>query len=280
VLLDNCEHVIDACAKVADALLRGCPDLALLATSREPLGIDGERMYRVPSMGIPADGAAAGAIRASEAVRLWADRAAAQGVTLACDEETAAVVGRICRRLDGIPLAVELAAARVRVMSAAELDARLDERFLLLTGGSRAALPRQQTLRALVDWSWELLTGAERAVLASLSVFAGGFSLSAAEAVAAGPGVPDWEVLGHLGALVDKSLVQFHDTGTGQGPYRLLETVRQYAAGQLDAQGKPAAEAARTAHRDCRTWWPPIRPPGWIGSMPSWPICEARSPSA
>ena len=166
VLLDNCEHVIGACAKLADALLRGCPNLALLATSREPLGIDGERVYRVPSMGTPADGDDAGAIRASEAVRLLEDRAAAQGVPLAWDEPAAEVVGRICRRLDGIPLAVELAAARLRVMPAAELDARLDERFSLLTGGSRAALPRQQTLRAMVDWSWELLTSAERAALA------------------------------------------------------------------------------------------------------------------
>ena len=135
-------------------------------------------------------------------------------------------------------------------MPAAELEARLDERFALLTGGSRAALPRQQTLRAMVDWSWELLTSAERAVLARLSVFAGGFGLAAAEAVAAGPEVPAGEVLGHLGALVDKSLVQFGDTGAGPGRYRLLETVRQYAAGQLDAQGPAAAGAARIAHRD------------------------------
>jgi predicted ATPase/DNA-binding CsgD family transcriptional regulator len=250
VLLDNCEHVIGACAKLADALLRGCPSLALLATSREPLGIDGERVYRVPSLGTPADGDDAGAIRASEAVRLLAERAAAQGMPLAGDEETARVAGRICRRLDGIPLAVELAAARLRGMPAAELETRLDERFALLTGGSRAGMPRQQTLRAMVDWSWELLTAAERAVLARLSVFAGGFGLAAAEAVAAGPDVPAEQVLGRLGALVDKSLVQFDRSGTGPGRYRLLETVRQYAAGRLDAQGPAAAAAARVAHRD------------------------------
>src|SRR5215471_10185791 len=174
VLLDNCEHVIGTCAKLADALLRGCPNLAVLATSREPLGIDGEQVYRVPSMGTPADGADPNTIRAAEAVRLLADRAGAQGVALGWDGPAAQVAGRICRRLDGIPLAIELAAARLRVMPAAELDARLDERFAILTGGSRAALPRQQTLRAMVDWSWELLTGAERAVLARLSVFAGG----------------------------------------------------------------------------------------------------------
>jgi predicted ATPase/DNA-binding CsgD family transcriptional regulator len=250
VLLDNCEHVIGTCAKLADALLRGCPAIRFLATSREPLGIDGERIYRVPSLGIPAQAADTDAIRASEAVRLLEDRAAAQGAPLAEDAPAAEVAARICRRLDGIPLALELAAARLRVMPAAALEARLDERFAILTGGSRAARPRQQTLRAMVDWSWELLSRAERAVLARLSVFAGGFGLAAAETVAAGPDVPAAEVLGHLGALVDKSLVQFGDTGAGPGRYRLLDTVRAYAASQLDAQGPAAAGSARAAHRD------------------------------
>src|SRR5215467_1526429 len=250
VVLDNCEHVIGACAKLVDVLLRGCPDLALLATSREPMGVDGERVYRVPSMRTPADRDDAEAIRASEAVRLLDDRAAAQGVSLAWDQSAAKLAGAICRRLDGIPLAIELAAARLRVMPAAELEARLDERFALLTGGPLAALPRQQTLRAMVDWSWEMLTGAERAVLAALSVFAVGFGLAAAGAVAADPDVPAAEVAGLLGALVDKSLVQFGDTGAGPGRYRLLETVRQYAAGQLDALGPAVADSARFAHRD------------------------------
>jgi len=250
VLLDNCEHVIGECAKVADALLRGCPHVALLATSREPLGIDGERVYRVPSLGVPAIGADAAAIRASEAVRLLEDRAAAQGKPLRWDDDNAVVTGRICRRLDGIPLAIELAASRLRMMPAGELEARLDERFALLTGGSRAALPRQQTLRAMVDWSWELLTGTERAVLAGLSVFAGGFGLAAAEAVATGPDLAAAEVAGQLGGLVDKSLVQFGDTGAGTGRYRLLETVRQYAAARLDALGPAVSDAARIAHRD------------------------------
>jgi predicted ATPase/DNA-binding CsgD family transcriptional regulator len=250
VLLDNCEHVIGACAKLADALLRGCPGLALLATSREPLGIDGERVYRVPSLRTPADGEGPDAIRVSEAVRLLADRAAAQGVPLAHDDDAAVMAGRICRRLDGIPLAIELAAARLRVISAGELEARLDERFALLTGGSRAALPRQRTLRAMVEWSWELLTGPERAVLAALSTFAGGFGLAAAEAVAAGPEVAPAEVSGHLGALVDKSLVQFGDAGAGADRYRLLDTVRQYAAERLGTLGPGAAETARVAHRD------------------------------
>jgi predicted ATPase/DNA-binding NarL/FixJ family response regulator len=250
VLLDNCEHVIGACAKLADALLRHCPGLALLATSREPLGIGGEHVHRVPSLDVPGDDDDAGTIRASEAVRLLEDRAAAQGVPLDWDESSAAVAGRICRRLDGIPLAIELAAARLRVLPAAELEARLDERFALLTGGSRAGLPRQRTLRAMVEWSWELLNPAERAVLARLSTFAGGFGLAAAEVIAAGPDVPSGEVPGHLGALVDKSLVQFDRAGTGSGRYRLLETVRQYAAGQLDALGPAAVNRTRIAHRD------------------------------
>ena len=210
----------------------------------DPAGIPGAVAGR------PADGDDAAEIRASEAVRLLEDRAAAQGAALAWDEPAAQVAGRICRRLDGIPLAVELAAARLRVMPAAELDARLDQRFAILTGGSRAGLPRQQTLRAMVDWSWELLTGAEQAVLARLSVFAGGFGLAAAEAVAAYPDVPTGEVVGRLGALVDKSLVQFGDTGAGPARYRLLETVRQYAAGRLDALGPAGADAARVVHRD------------------------------
>jgi non-specific serine/threonine protein kinase len=250
LVLDNCEHLVEACAELAEALLRGCPDLALLATSREPLSVGGERVYRVPSLELPADGADAAVVRGSEAVRLLADRAAALGAPVAWDERAAQMAGRICRRLDGMPLAIELAAARLRVLSASELEARLDGRFAILTGGSRTALPRHQTLRAMVDWSWELLDGPERVVLARLSVFAGSFGLAAAEAVASGPDIPAAEVLGHLGALVDKSLVQFGDAGAGPGRYRLLETVRQYAAGKLSALGPAATSAAQLAHRD------------------------------
>ena len=248
VLLDNCEHVIDACAKLADALLRNCPHIALLATSREPLGIDGELVHRVPSLDTPADEDDADTIRGTEAVRLFSDRAAQHGVPIAWDERTVSVVGRICRRLDGIPLAIELGAARLRVMSVTELDARLDQRFSILTGGSRAALPRQQTLLDMVDWSWELLNVGERHALARLSVFAGGFDLGAAEAVSAGQDVLLDEVVGHLGALVDKNLVQFAGQGAGPGRYRLLETVRQYAARQLDRQQPVSADDARMAH--------------------------------
>jgi predicted ATPase/DNA-binding CsgD family transcriptional regulator len=251
VVLDNCEHLIGTCAKLADALLRGCPNLVLLATSREALGIDGEYLYRVPSMGTPAHGDDVGAIRASEAVQLLAERAEAQGVPLAWDEEGSRRAGRLCRRLDGIPLALELAAARLRAMPAAALEARLDERFALLTGGSRAGLPRQRTQRAMVEWSWELLNPAEQAVLARLSVFAGGFGLAAAEAVAADAAeVTVGGILDLLGALVDKSLVQFDPAGADPGRYRLLETVRQYAAVQLDALGPAVVNHARAAHRD------------------------------
>jgi predicted ATPase/class 3 adenylate cyclase len=250
VLLDNCEHVIDACAKLADALLRSCPNVVLLATSREPLGIAGEYVHRVPSLDTPAEDDTAESIGNSEAVRLFTDRAAQHGVALAWDERTTPVAGRICRRLDGIPLAIELAAARLRVMPVTELDARLDQRFSLLTGGSRAALPRQQTLLAMVDWSWELLNAAEHQVLARLSVFAGGFDLAAAEAVTAGGSIHADEAVAHLGTLVDKNLVQFNDSCTGPARYRLLETVRQYTARQLEGQGPELAHDARASHRD------------------------------
>jgi predicted ATPase len=252
VLLDNCEHVIDGCAKLADTLLRNCPNIRLLATSREPLGIDGERVHRVPPLDTPTDDDDVETIRSREAVRLFADRAAQHGVTLTWDERTASVAGGICRRLDGSPLAIELAAARLPVMSVIELDARLDQRFAILTGGSRAALPRQQTLLAMLDWSWELLNGAERYMLARLSVFAGGFDLAAAEAVAAAESDAEvllGQIVGHLGALVDKSLVQFEGSGGRPVRYRLLETVRQYAERQLESLG-PAADAARSAHRN------------------------------
>jgi predicted ATPase/class 3 adenylate cyclase len=250
IMLDNCEHVLDACAKLADALMRNCPNVVLLATSREPLSVDGEHVHRVPSLQTPADGDDLAAIRSTEAVTLFAERAAQHGVQLGWDQQTASVISRICRRLDGIPLAIELGAARLRVMPVAELDARLDQRFSILTGGSRAAMPRHQTLRAMVDWSWELLNAAERQVLARLAVFAGGFDLAAAEAVVAGEQVPDNEIIRHLGALVDKNLVQFDDTAAGPGRYRLQETMRQYAARELEEQGPAAAEDTRLAHRN------------------------------
>jgi predicted ATPase/class 3 adenylate cyclase len=250
ILLDNCEHLIDGCAKVADALLRACPNLDLLATSREPLGIDGEQVYRVPTLDTPGPDDDLPAISGSESVRLLADRAAQAGAPLVLDESTAPVIARISRRLDGIPLAIELAAARLRVMSVTELDARLDQRFSLLTGGSRAAPPRHQTLLATIGWSWDLLTGAERGMLTRLSVFVGGFDLAACEAVTVGADIVADEVIALLAALVDKSLVQFDEVGGGPARYRLLETVRQFAAQRLHEQGSTAADAVGGRHRD------------------------------
>ena len=250
IVLDNCEHVIDTCAKLADVLLRSCPNVALLATSREPLGIDGEHVHRIPSLSTPADDDDMDAIRDTEAVRLFTDRAAQHGVPLIWDDQVAPVVGRICRLLDGIPLAIELGAARLRVMSVTELEARLDQRFSVLTGGSRTALPRQQTLLAMVDWSWDLLNGPERHVLTRLSVFVGGFDLAAVEAVAVGEDVSPDDIVRHLGALVDKNLVQFDDTDSGPVRYRLLETVRQYAIRQLESRTPAVANDARMVHRN------------------------------
>lgn len=247
IVLDNCEQVIDACAKLADTLLRACSHLALLATSREPLGIDGEHVYRVPPLAIAGPDDDVAAVGGSEAVRLLAERAEQAGAPLTLDERTAPVISRITRRLDGIPLAIELAAARLRGISVTELDARLDQRFALLTGGSRAAPARQQTLLAMIGWSWDLLTGAERDLLARLSVFRGGFDLTACEAVSASAGDAAMQVLDLLGSLVDKSMVQFDDTA-GPGRYRLLETVREFTAQRLAEHGPMAVHNTRLAH--------------------------------
>jgi predicted ATPase/class 3 adenylate cyclase len=246
IVLDNCEHLIDACAKTADALVRRCPRLRLVATSREPLGIDGEIIYRVPSLSLPAsDGSVAA--ESSDAIALFLDRARAQGAGLTVSEETLPVIVSICRRLDGLPLAIELAAARLRSLSLNGLNDRLDQRFRLLTGGSRTALARQQTLWATVDWSYSLLNGAERALLRRLSVFAESFDLDAAEAVCGFGDIAVFDVAGLLGALVDKSLVVAEPAG-GALRYRLLETIRQFGAERLaEADGDEAAVVA-SAH--------------------------------
>src|SRR5579859_796700 len=185
LILDNCEHLVAACAGLAEQLLRQCPRLKILASSREALGIAGETTYPVPSLSLPAaaGGSGAEALSQSEAASLFVDRAQAALPTFALTDDNAAAVATVCRRLDGIPLAIELAAARVRLLRVDEIAARLDDRFRLLTGGSRTALPRQQTLRALIDWSYDLLTEPERALLRRLAVFAGGWTLEAAEAV-------------------------------------------------------------------------------------------------
>jgi predicted ATPase/class 3 adenylate cyclase len=249
IVLDNCEHLIGGCAKTAEAIVRRCPRVHLLATSREPLGIGGETIYRVPSLSLPGPGEAGPAAPGSfDAVALFAARARANGVALALDEQAGPVVS-VCRRLDGMPLAIELAAARLRSMSLADLHDRLDQRFRLLTGGSRTALERQQTLRATVGWSYSLLTGAEQVLLARLSVFAGGFGLDAAEVVCGSGRIDVLDVADLLGSLVDKSLV-VAEPGGGTLRYRLLETIRLFAAERLVEAGDDG-EAAATAAAHC-----------------------------
>ena len=249
IILDNCEHLIGACAELADALLRHCVNLKILATSREPLGVDGEHIFRVPSLTLPRAGPESGSVEEagrSEAVALFVERGAQHRPGFALDGANAPSLVSLCRRLDGIPLAIELAAARLRSLSVAEIDERLDDHLRLLTGGSRTALPRQQTLRALIDWSYDLLSGAEQILLLRLSVFAGGWSIAAAEDVCGADGVEAIDVVDLLGLLVDKSLVQA-DSGDRATRYRLLETVRQYANEHLVRRGD--AEAAATAGR-------------------------------
>jgi predicted ATPase len=250
IVLDNCEHLIGACAKTADAIVRRCPRVHLIATSREPLDITGETIYRVPPLSLPGPGDfASSAASSSDAVALFVDRARAQGTGLSLDEQTAPLVVSICRRLDGLPLAIELAAARLRSLSLRSLADRLDQRFSLLTGGSRTALARQQTLRATVEWSYSLLHGAERSLLRRLSVFAEGFDLDAAEAVCGFGDIGLFDVTGLLGSLVDKSLVVAEPAEEALR-YRLLETIRQFAAERLAGDGGEAAAvaAAHCAH--------------------------------
>ncbi len=250
VVLDNAEHVLGAAAKLAEALMRGCPRAYLLVTSREPLGVSGEHVFRVPPLPVPpADLAAPGRLAGFESVQLFAERAVLYRRGFALDAANAAAVAAVCVRLDGIPLALELAAARLGSLSVPEVSARLDQRFRLLTGGSRTALPRHQTLRALIDWSYDLLNPEEQLVLGRLSVFAGGWTLQAAEAVTSPGDSGGWQVLDHLAALVGKSLVQADETD-GSTRYRLLETVRQYAAERLALRAGAELDQTRAAHRD------------------------------
>ncbi|MGY0005533.1 AfsR/SARP family transcriptional regulator [Micromonospora sp. I033] len=239
LLLDNCEHLLDAAADLTERLLTACPGLQVLATSREPLGITGEALRPVESLALPPAGADPATALAYPAVRLFADRAGAVRPDFTVDATTVGPVVRICRALDGMPLAIELAAARLRTMTAAQVDTRLDDRFRLLTGGSRTALPRHQTLRAVVDWSWDLLDDGERALWRRLAVFAGGATLEAVERVCAAPDVVDG-----ISALVDKSLVVA--AGTGEPRYRMLETIREYGLDRLAEAGE--ADRVRRAH--------------------------------
>jgi predicted ATPase/class 3 adenylate cyclase len=249
LLFDNCEHLIDACAHLADALLRGCPEVKILPSSREAFGLTGEVAFRVPPLSLPDSrhGAPLERLAEYEAVRLLVDRAIAVKPDFALTDDTASAVVRICRRLDGIPLAIELAAARLRTLSVHQITAHLDERFRLLTGGSRTALPRHQTLRGLIDWSYGLLSEAERELFRRVSVFIGGWTLEASVAVCAGVGVDRYDIVELLGRLVDKSLCL--TDGQGSDPrYRLLETIRQYAFEKLAET--PEGQVVRARHRD------------------------------
>ena len=244
LILDNCEHVIESAAVFAHRVLGECQRLRILATSREPLGITGEALWVVEPLALPEEDAGSADIESSPAVQLLRDRAGEVRRDLASDTSTLATMARVCRALDGMPLAIELAAARLRTMSIDQLASRLDDRFRLLTSGSRTALPRHRTLRAMVDWSWELLTDAERMVLRRLSVFSGGASLEAAERVCAGDAVEQDQVLDLLTALTEKSLL-LNDGGNAPH-YRMSGTIMEYAGQRLAAAGE--ADLARHAH--------------------------------
>ena len=235
LVLDNCEHVLGACATLANALLRAAPDLRIVATSREPLRIAGEQTYSVATLSLPEEHREIGieALAQFPAVALFLDRARLQQPGFALTALTAAAVTEICRRVEGIPLAIELAAARVRVLSVEKIAERLQDRFRLLSGGSRLALPRQQTLRALIDWSFDLLNDAEKTMFRRLSVFAGGCTLEAAEEVCAGGIVEEPDALDLLASLTEKSLVVFESPEV-PASYRWLQTIRDFAIEKLE----------------------------------------------
>jgi len=240
--LDNCEHLIDACAQLSQRLLASSPGLRLVATSREPLRVAAETVWHVPPLSVAPDDAVVTAQEAPryEAMRLFADRAAASLPGFSIGPANAGAIAALCRALDGMPLAIELAAARVRALSVEQIGARLADRFALLTSGDRTAPARHRTLRATIDWSHDLLTGSERVLLRRLSVFAG-WSLEMAEQVCPDDGIPAGDILDLLSALVDKSLVVLEPEVLGQARYRLLETIREYAAACLAEAGESAA---------------------------------------
>jgi predicted ATPase len=248
IVLDNCEQLLDACAALSDALLQSCPDLSLLATSREPLGVEGERLFRLSPLATPEPTSSENLalIAEADAVRLFVERGALQRPGFQLDKSTAGTVAAICRALDGIPLAIELAAARLRSMSLFEIESRLADRFALLTGGNRTASKRHQTLRSLIDWSYQLLEPPEQVMLQRLSVFAGGWTLGIAEEVCGDGRLPRERIAETLGALVDKSLVEVETTGRVTR-YRLLETIRHYAAERLSESGETLQVSASHA---------------------------------
>jgi predicted ATPase/DNA-binding XRE family transcriptional regulator len=247
LVLDNCEHLVQACAELVESLLRTCPEVRVLATSRQPLRVGGEVVWRVPSLSVPLlpHGVSREEVGRFEATQLFIDRVRAAVPGFEVSEQNAPAIAQICHRLDGIPLALELAAARVPTLGIVQLCGRLDDRFRLLTGGSRTVLPRQQTLRGTLDWSYGLLADGERRLFERLSVFAGGWTLEAAEAICAGEGIQRVEVLELLSQLIDQSLVVAEEQDGAQR-YRQLETIRQYALERLEVGG--AAETIRRRH--------------------------------
>lgn len=250
LVLDNCEHLVEACAALADALLRTCPNLRILAISREALGIAGEKVWVVPSLSMPdiRHPPVLEGLRRYEAVRLFVERAEAIVPDFALTPKNSPAVARLCQRLDGIPLAIELAAARARALSVEQISEKLKDSLGLLTAGSRTTDLRHRTLRATLDWSHELLSEDEQALFRCLSVFAGGFTLSAAEAVCAGDDMERGKVLDLLAQLVDKSLVLVAGRDGEQARYRMLETVRQYGREKLEEAG--GETAVRRRHAD------------------------------
>ena len=244
IVLDNCEHLLGPAAQLVDQLLGACPRIRIMCTSREPLGITGEMIVPVAPLGVPDEALSPVQALAVPAVRLFADRAGSAAEGFAVDAETVDEVIEVCRRVDGLPLAIELAAARLRSMTLSQLATRLDDRFRLLTGGSRTAMARQRTLRAVVDWSWDLLSAQERALLRRLAVFIGGATLEAAEAVCASGAVDQADVFDLLCALVDKSLLQVAAGEVTQ--YRMLETIREYGLDRAEEADELAA--TRAAH--------------------------------
>jgi predicted ATPase/class 3 adenylate cyclase len=250
VVLDNCEHVLVASATLADTLLRSCPGLRVFATSREPLGVTGEHVYRVPSLSLPQPGQIILPEQAPsfDAVQLFIERAVAHDSTFHLGVDNAATVASLCRELDGMPLAIELAAARLAALSIEEIERRLADRFRLLTRGNTTVLPRHQTLRALIDWSYDLLDEQEQATLCRLSTFVGGWSLEAAEAIIPTSGPKPLDVMDVLGSLVDKSLVQIEPTSNGDRRYRQLETIRHYCAEKFSHLGPGERTSTHRAH--------------------------------
>ena len=251
LIVDNCEHLLEVCASTADVLIRRCHSITIIATSRQALGLSGEQTYRVPPLSLP-DGSASRSITAEslfecESAQLFIDRARLVRDGFRLTDENAPALASLCTHLDGMPLAIELAAARVRTLSVEEIDSKLDQRFRLLTGGSKMTSPRQRTLRSLMDWSYDLLRESEQKLLQRLSIFAGGSTLDATESVCAGDGVANAEILDLMTSLCDKSLAVATEAN-GHIRYRLLETVRQYAREKLNATG--GDQAVRVRHVD------------------------------